>query len=279
VEKFGMGAQKELEFKLNEKTEGYSRRKFLWRSFMILTGSLWGTANVARALTLEGSNPAFRHTPKIALIIDDIGYSRSIAMQFLELNRPITYSILPQLDYSYELAVEMKTMGCETMLHQPMEPYSACCDPGPGALFVGLDASTIEEILTRNISSVPHAGGVNNHMGSRFTASAKEIKETLKVIKSKDLFFVDSFTSSRSVAYATAKSYHMPTAHRNIFIDNSRDESAILSQLYKLGQHAVTHGRALGIGHPYPETARAIKKFTQDLDRFKIDLVGVSEIL
>ena len=90
---------------------------------------------------------------------------------------------------------------------------------------------------------------------------------------------MDSFTSNRSVAYATAMSYHMPTAHRNIFIDNKREEEAILAQLYRLGQHAVRHGRALGIGHPYPETVRAIKRFTQDLDRFKIDLVGVSEIL
>lgn len=274
-----MHKQADQKLKSNEIITSCSRRKFLWQSLMVMTGSLLGTANVARALTLQSPNLSTNRTPKISLIIDDIGYSRSIAMQFLDLNRPITYSILPQLDYSYELAVEMNVMGCETMLHQPMEPYSACCDPGPGALFVGLDERAIEEILTRNIASVPFAGGVNNHMGSRFTSCAKEIKATLKVIKSKDLFFVDSFTSSRSVAYATAMSYHMPTAHRNIFIDNKREEEAILAQLYRLGQYAVIHGHALGIGHPYPETVRAVKKFTQDLDRYNLELVGVSQIL
>ena len=257
----------------------YSRRKFLYQSVMIMAGSLLGTAKVSKALTIERANFSRHTVPRIALIIDDIGHSWSMAMRFIELNRPITYSILPQLDYSRDLAVEMHTLGFDTMLHQPMEPYSSYCDPGPGALFVGLNAQVIENIIESNIKSVPFAGGVNNHMGSRFTASYKETMATLKVIKSKDLFFVDSVTSNHSVAFATAKRYHIPTAHRNVFVDNRRDASAILSQLYKLAKHAVRCGHAIGIGHPYPETARAIATFTKELDRLNISLVSVSEIL
>ena len=244
-------------------------------------GGLLGLLNVSKGFAVENTRSQSQNhqTPKIALIIDDIGYNRSLAWQFVELNEILTFSILPQVSYSRELAFELNDQGYEVMLHQPMEPYNNSCDPGPGALFVGDNAQRIKKTLQANIRGIPFAKGVNNHMGSKFTSSPSEIGDALKVIRSRGMFFVDSYTSSHSLAHATARRYHMLTAHRNVFLDNVHEESAIMSQLVNLQKHAMLYGRAIGIGHPFPETARAIGRFAKRLKRSNVSLVPVSDIL
>ncbi|NVL89627.1 MAG: divergent polysaccharide deacetylase family protein [Desulfobacterales bacterium] len=255
------------------------RRSFLLKSASLLAGSLFGMNGFSRAFGFEEHESKTFFKARMALIIDDIGYSFSRARQFLELGVPITFSILPRLASSYDLAVEIHDKGHEIMLHQPMEPYNSNLDPGPGALYVGYGSETIGNIVEENISDVPFAVGVNNHMGSRFTECRREINEALTVVKNRGLFFVDSFTSSRSIAYKVARRRHMVTARRNIFLDNHLDESAILSQLHKLRKHARKYGRAVGIGHPFPKTARAIERFLSGRMDHDVSLVHVSKVL
>ena len=217
--------------------------------------------------------------PRIALIIDDIGFSFSSARRFLNLDIPITFAVLPRLPKTADLAREIQSAGHEIMLHQPMEPYNSDFDPGPGALYVGDDIDRIIRVMEENISDVPYITGVNNHMGSRFTSRRKEIEDTLSAVKANDLFFVDSFTTSHSMAYQTARKLHIPAACRNIFLDNVHNESDILHQLHKLRRHALTFGHAVGIGHPFPETDRVIRRFLINFKNSGIELVHVSEIL
>jgi polysaccharide deacetylase 2 family uncharacterized protein YibQ len=267
-----------MEF-LNKAPGKFSRRRFLLSSVLALAGHLTGVIRIPAAAAMQGDAPLQNHLPRIALIVDDIGNSRSIARQFVQLNLPLTFSILPRLTYSQELAVELHAEGYEIMLHQPMEPYDPCCDPGPGALFVGDNLEIIEQILDENIGSMPFATGMNNHMGSRFTESPEEIRKTLMFIKTKGLFFIDSYTSSNSIAYATARQCRLSTAHRHIFLDNIRNVPDILFQLHRLKQHALTYGRAVGIGHPHIETALAISYFAKRLKRSNIALVNASKII
>lgn len=255
------------------------RRNFLIKSAFYLFGSLAGFNSFSKVFALENPQNKSVFKPQLALIIDDIGYSSSAARQFLKPGIPITFAVLPRLPNSHNLAIELRYKGHEIMLHQPMEPYNSDFDPGPGALYVGYDSSRIVEIMDENISEIPYAIGVNNHMGSKFTASQAEIKEALNVIKQKKLFFVDSLTSSHSKAYKTARKLHISTAFRNIFLDNNLDESAIIFQLYKLQQHALKYGRAVGIGHPYPETAQAIMKFISKFGVSDVTFVHASRIL
>ncbi len=270
-------------------TGGLNRRQLIRQLSWTMGGCLMGFFNISKALAVESgqgqalaSDAAQSQTtpiPQIALIIDDIGHSRSLADQFVKLQATITFSILPHLAYSRQLARELHHQGYEVMLHQPMEPLDDCCDPGPGAVFVGDNASHIESIIQSNIREIPFAKGVNNHMGSRFTSSSYEIGAALKVIQSRNLYFIDSITSNRSLAHATAKQYRIPTAYRNVFLDNIRGESAILSRLNQLRTHALRYGRAIGIGHPFPETARAIGHFAKQLNPKQIRLVPASHIL
>jgi len=256
-----------------------NRRDFLLKSTSFLTGSLFGLNGFSKALAFGEQENNSLCKPRIALIIDDIGFSFYRTRLFLDLKVPVTYSILPRLAHSRDLAYEIHDKGHEIMLHQPMEPLSSHIDPGPGALYVGYGDMRIADIMEENIGNMPFAAGVNNHMGSKFTECPREIKEALKVVRKKDLFFVDSLTSSRSMGYKTAKGLHMPAACRNIFLDNVPDESKILVQLAKLKTHAQKYGRAIGIGHPFPETAAAIGRFLENAEDSGISPVHVSKIL
>lgn len=256
-----------------------NRRDFLLKSTSFLTGSLFGLKGFSKALAFGEQENNSRCNPRIALIIDDIGFSFYRARLFLDLKVPITFSILPRLVHSRDLAYEIRDKGHEIMLHQPMEPLSSHMDPGPGALYVGYGDMRIANIMEENIGNVPFAAGVNNHMGSKFTECPREIKEALKVVRKKQLFFVDSLTSSRSMGYKTARGLHMPAACRNIFLDNVPNQSEILIQLDKLKRHAQKYGRAIGIGHPLPKTAAAIGHFLNSIKDSGISLVHVSKVM
>jgi len=262
-----------------------NRRDFLCKSAYMLAGSLLGVNGFSTALACAGGGESSHlrlrvvSRPQIALIIDDIGYSIPRARKFLSLNIPITFSILPRVPYSRELAREIADRGHDVMLHQPMQPYDSTLDPGPGALYEGDDPSRISGIIEENISGVPGAIGVNNHMGSRFTECQREIHEALQVIKKNDLFFVDSRTSGRSKAFRTARDLHLTADRRNVFLDTVRSESTILYRLNQLKRCAWRDGHAIGIGHPFPETARAIEHFLRTPGISDISFVHISEVM
>jgi polysaccharide deacetylase 2 family uncharacterized protein YibQ len=255
------------------------RRNFFRKSAFITAGCFLGVNSISTAFACETFTGVSMFKPRIALIIDDIGNSRSRTRQFLDLGVPITFSVLPRLEHSCSLAMEIHRQGHEIMLHQPMEPHNAHLDPGPGALYVGDKTKTITRIIEDNISDVPYAIGVNNHMGSRFTECQHEMIETLKVVKRNDLFFIDSLTTNHSQAFKTAKKLQVTAARRNIFLDNTRSESAVLYRLGKLMKLARKYGYAIGIGHPFSETAKAIGDFFTYYRNQNISLVHISEIL
>lgn len=255
-----------------------NRRRFIFLANSFILGNFFGLGNFSKAFALQGQKNSLSSQPKIALIIDDIGYSVSRAERFLESEIPITFSILPRLKYSNELALYINKEGHDIMLHQPMEPYNSKIDPGPGALYVGDRLEKVTKVLEENIKSIPFATGVNNHMGSRFTECEQEMNQALSVIRNKGLFFIDSLTSSHSIAYSTAKKLHMITAFRNIFLDNDRDITNITRQLKRLEMHARNYGRAIAIGHPHVETALAIKRFFKQHAETNCTLVHVSDI-
>ncbi len=244
-----------------------------------MAGSLLNLAMFSRAFAYGVQRRSSFFQPRVALIIDDIGYRKSQAYRFLKMGIPITFSILPRLRNSQLLAHEINREGHEIMLHQPMEPYNSRLDPGPGALYVADRGRKIGRTINDNISDVPFAIGVNNHMGSKFTECQDAITDALKTIKEKDLFFIDSRTSNLSKAYGTARKLHMTTERRNVFLDNSRDETYILKQLHLLSQLARRYGHAIGIGHPHDVTAKAIGDYINYYKDTDIQLVHISDIL
>jgi hypothetical protein len=253
------------------------RRQFLERAGCWLGGALagaWAWSPV-RALSAQ-ARPA---GGQIALIIDDIGFAVSQADRFLDLHLPLSFSILPQLPHSLASARAIHRRGHDIMLHQPMEPYDTRLDPGPGAVYMRDDDRRIRQVVEANLEALPYAVGVNNHMGSRFTASRPKIAPALEVIRSRRLFFVDSLTSPRSQAFSAARSLALRARRRDQFLDTRREETAILTRLYHLAHTAITGGQAIGIGHPYPETVRAIGTFAREIEGTGLQLVSISRML
>ena len=264
---------------MSEDREFRERRNFLVKCSCFLLGSLTGLGHISEVLAFEEKNELCPPSPRLALIIDDIGHSFSRARRFLDLNVPLTFSILPRLSRSVRLAEEIHALHHEIMLHQPMEPYSPTIDPGPGALYVGHPREELIGIVRQNLQDIPYVIGVNNHMGSKFTEHQMEMSQVLKTIKHQGLFFIDSLTSSHSIGCKLAQHLHIPASSRNVFIDNHRDECSILFQLHHLEKIAWKYGQAIGIGHPYPQTARAIRQYLRCHKDETISLVPISRII
>ncbi len=254
-----------------------NRRWFIQTTFLLMLQSFGNLA--FPGLSFCADHNQFKKKSRIALIIDDIGFSRARLQLFLNLNIPLTFAVLPQLPNSDKLAKMIYAKGHEIMLHQPMEPYSSEKDPGPGAIYINDDFSRITRIMAENIANIPFAVGVNNHMGSKFTEHPEKLSQALTVIKKNNMFFIDSLTSYRSKAYMTAVASKVPAARRNRFIDNIPEKSKVFSQLYKLARQATQRDYAIGIGHPYPATAEGIKQFVEKLDYTRYSLVHASRLL
>ncbi len=220
-----------------------------------------------------------RSRPRVAIIIDDLGYDSHLASLFMRLDLPLTLSILPGTPYGSTIGREARDKGFEILLHQPMEPAEHTQkDPGPGALFVSMTAGDIIRVLNENLNMIPGAKGVNNHMGSCFTKDPEGMRVFMSALKRRGLFFIDSKTAKESVAVDQAKRLGVKCESRDVFLDNLLETAAIQHQLNRLLSIAAKTDRAIGIGHPYELTLDILR---QNRDRLKkrVHLVPVSKLV
>ena len=216
----------------------------------------------------------------IAVIIDDVGHSRSAASDFLDIDLPIALSFLPGRPHTRELVEEAHARGKTILLHLPMEPEGyPGIDPGHGAVLVGQNPAEIERILKENLKEVPHAVGLNNHMGSKATSDTRIMSNVLEFARNKGLIFVDSRTSAETVAYRVAMDMGVPALERDIFLDNKRDRDSMEKKAVELLDLAESRGWAVGIGHPYPETAKSLEWMAREARRRDIRWITIEEIL
>jgi polysaccharide deacetylase 2 family uncharacterized protein YibQ len=198
--------------------------------------------------------------PKVAIIIDDMGYSNQIGKDLIELDMGLSFAFLPFLKHTHSLMNLADQHGTDILLHLPMEASSKKWDPGPGSIYTSMDRNTIIRQVKKDLQDIPKAIGVNNHMGSRFTSDRQSMLAALVPVKQQSLFFIDSMTSSKSVAFATAQELGIPTGRRDIFLDNEQNNAKIKAQLEKLVRQARKNGTAIGIAHPHPATLATLKK-------------------
>lgn len=217
--------------------------------------------------------------PKVAIIIDDIGYDSAIAEKFLNLDSGITLSILPNASAREKIAARAVEKGVEIMLHLPMEPMEyPAANPGPGALFSSMSPKQLLAQLDHNLDMVPFIRGVNNHMGSKLTARSTQMYQLMSVLKKRGLFFVDSYTTGDSRCLSAARMQQIPFAQRDIFLDHVQEPEIIRGQIRKLIRTAKEHGEAIGIGHPHAVTYSVLK---EELPRLKKEttLVPASKLV
>jgi len=216
--------------------------------------------------------------PLIAIIIDDMGYDGRLGRQFLALDMNLCFSFLPFAPFTLELDESAYQDGRTILLHLPMQPRSSEWNPGPGALYLGENKARVKEVFEKNLDAVPHATGVNNHMGSLYTENIEAMTTLLALIKEKELFYIDSFTTADSVGMRLAAQTGVKTARRHVFLDNTLSEEKVFQQLDKLVETAEQQGYGIGIGHPNQVTLLALSKYVNKL-RSRVKLVSVTELL
>lgn len=226
----------------------------------------------------EALRPLVR--PRLAIIIDDMGPDIKKLAELLEVKGQLTVAVMPNMRDSGRISSLASAKGLDVIMHMPMEPRELTeHNPGGGALLVAMSPEEIRMKVEDGMKTVPDAIGINNHMGSRFTEDERGMREVLKVVKRKDMLFVDSRTTSNSVAGRVARDLGVPSADRNVFLDNTRDVDYIKAQLKEAARLAKRGGSAIAIGHPYPETIKALREAVPALAADGVDVVGVSEVV
>lgn len=220
-----------------------------------------------------------RRTMKAAIIIDDIGRDAEALDKFLKLGISLTYSVMPGEKYSAEIAEKLSAEKQVVFLHQPMQPEGfPKVDPGTRALLLKMSEKNIRDMFEKNISGVPGAAGVNNHMGSAFTRDRDKMEQFMKCVKKKNIIFLDSHTSPGSVAYKVAMSNGVPCLRNDFFLDNKDDLKYILGQLEIFKKHVLRNGEGVAIGHVHKKNLPlALEKIIPEFKRAGIEFLTVPE--
>ena len=215
----------------------------------------------------------------MAFIIDDLGYNFQTALPFLKIPFPIAVSVLPQLPFSKEVSQEAIKDGKTLLLHLPMEADANNQFLGPGAIFTNMNDETIKKIIEEDLKTVPGVEGLNNHMGSKATSLPRIAKLVALEAKEHHLFVIDSLTTPTSLLYNEARSLHVPTAKREVFLDNETNVPYIRTQVEELAKIAKEKGSGIAIGHPHPQTLEVLLKMVPKLKKEGFDVVPVTQLL
>jgi polysaccharide deacetylase 2 family uncharacterized protein YibQ len=217
--------------------------------------------------------------PKVAIIIDDVGFDADLGRSFLDLKPLLTFSVLPTAPYGQAIARQALGKGAEVLLHLPMEPKESNGEgPGAGALLVRMGEEEFVETLKGHLSKIPGIKGVNNHMGSLLTEREDKMTLLFRELKKRRLFFVDSRTTPETVASRVAAEMKVPVASRSVFLDHDLSLEAMKIQWDRIPGLAKEQGYAVVIAHPHRETLGFLKEHLKGL-RSEARLVRVADIV
>lgn len=217
----------------------------------------------------------------IAIIIDDIGNNYEVGKRVIRLPLPVACSILPARPHSIKLAQLAHQHGKEVMLHLPMQA-SRSERLGHGGLTLDMSKREFTQTIDISIDAIPHAQGINNHMGSLLTSTPGHMEWLMQTIanRDEDLFFVDSKTTAKTVAQDAAQSYHIPSVRRDVFLDSvANDKTFVRGQIKELIKIAKQQGYALAIGHPHQATLSVLEQELSNLRSQEVELVSVNELI
>jgi polysaccharide deacetylase 2 family uncharacterized protein YibQ len=215
---------------------------------------------------------------RLAILVDDLGYERATAESLFALPYPLTLAVLPHLPYSPDIAEEAYRRGYQVMLHLPME---STADEKREAIELrrGMSPAELTQLLAGMLETVPHAIGVNNHQGSLATADPQLMAALMPALRERELFFIDSRTTTATVAYDAARHAGVPAASRNVFLDDTPTREAVRQQLELAARHARQQGFTIAIGHPHPATLQALAEYLPQLEGHGVALVFASELV
>lgn len=266
----------ELVNQLGRKGSRVKENRELRRGVMAMV--IVNAAGAVDSVELVHDETLKRDRAEIVLVIDDFGYTQNETVRgFLESETALTYAIIPGLPHSKAIAEELERLKKPILIHMPMEPMQGKVETGGYTLLTSLAPRQIKKRIRNAIADVPFARGMNNHMGSKATADSQLVAAALAELKKYDMLFLDSRTSIKSVGFAFARKEGIPAFRNNIFLDVVDTQEYVEKRLKQLAEIARKRGRAIGIGHPRPNTLAAIRAVVPQLESEGILFKGLKK--
>lgn len=219
--------------------------------------------------------PAPNGHPRIVIVIDDMGVDRHRSEKVAALPGPLTLAWLPYARDLPQQTGKARAQGHELIVHMPMEPTGKE-DPGPGALLTRLDEATLRQRLSTNLSAFQGFVGINNHMGSRFTADRTGMAVVMAELGARGLLFLDSRTTATTAAGPLSAHYQVPMLSRDVFLDHVMTAQGVAASLAKVEEIARKNGVAIAIGHPHDVTIAALTHWLPTLPEKGFQLVPLT---
>ena len=217
--------------------------------------------------------------PVISIIIDDMGNQYKTGYRAVTLPGAVACAFLPRVPFTHQLAVMAHSYNKEVMLHAPMQAKGNNL-LGPGGLTVDMSQEQFLKTLREDIEAVPHVMGISNHMGSLLTEHPDHMVWLMgEINRHGNLFFVDSKTTTKSIASRVAGDFDVPNIERDVFLDNVLETPYIDKQFKKLIKIAKRKGSAVAVGHAYHPTLAYLEKALPELEKQGIKLIPLSHMI
>ncbi len=226
------------------------------------------------------SQPGAAEEARISIIIDDLGYQLAAGRRAIALPGAVTFAVLPGAPRAVALASWAHENGKEVLLHLPLEANAANKLDEPIRIDLDMGRQEVAATFDAAMNAVPHAIGVNGHQGSLLTRHPGHMRWLMEAIRARDgLFFVDSYTTARSVAMQVAAEQGVAALRRDIFLDPDPDPATVARQFERMKRLAMKRGTVVAIAHPYRATLEFLEKALPTLREQGIRLVPISELL
>ena len=218
---------------------------------------------------------------QLALVIDDLGYDRRRGLEAINLPGPLTVAVMPHTPNATFLANAAHNAGHEIILHQPMQgsDYQARKTSPKGILTLDMGPADIRFALRQSLTSVPHVIGINNHTGSTLTQTRSHMYWLMQQVASTDLYYLDSRTTTQTVAGEAAQAWGVPFVSRDVFLDHHNDADSIAYQFRRAVNLAKRRGHAILIAHPRPLSLALLAAELPALDPNEVELVYASQLI
>lgn len=232
------------------------------------------------SLFLLFASASLAESPRIAIIIDDLGYHLANGQRAIELPGTISFSFLPGSPRARVLADQAHAAGREVLLHLPMQAYSTSQDIEPSEITLEMSQAGVETAFSEALAAVPHVVGINSHRGSLLTRHPGHMMWLMQEIaKREQLFFIDSYTTHHSIALQIAEENGVDATRRDVFLDPDRSRETVAREFERMKEVARRRGQVVAIGHPYPSTLDLLERELPRLIEEGFELVNVSEMV
>jgi len=232
------------------------------------------------ALLLCSPIAARADAPRIAIIIDDLGYHLDNGRRALGLPGPVSFSFLPAGPRTRVLAEQAHALGRDILLHLPLQAYQDESRAEPEEISLDMTRARLAVVFDEALAAVPYVIGINSHRGSLLTRHPGQMQWLMEEIRRREnLFFIDSYTHHKSVALQIARENGIDAIKRDVFLDPDESPDTVAREFERMKKLARERGQVVAIGHPHPATLELLEQQLPRLAEEGFELVRIRDLL